>query len=189
MKYTVDEQELLRRIADLPREIPPQNDPWPAIEARIGDERERRRGSGSTGAWWLRAAAASVAVALAAGLLFGPRWGDMQTAPAGPAVATAGTGEFRLPASLAASEAEYQAAFREFIAVGRARPGLSPQTIDRIEAGWADLRDTEDALTAALANTPGNAFLTERMLELRARQLGFLQQLAAIDQDYRRLTI
>jgi hypothetical protein len=188
MKHTVDEQELLRRIADLPREIPPRNDPWPAIAGRIEGSRERRRGASATRAWWLRAAAASVAVALAAGLLFGPRWGDVETAPAGHAVATAGAGEFRLPASLAASEAEYQAAFREFIAVGRARPDLSPQTIDRIEAGWADLRDTEDALTAALADTPGNAFLTERMLELRARQLGFLQQLAEIDQDYRRLT-
>ena len=189
MKHSVKEQELLRRIADLPREIPPQNDPWPAILARIEESRERSQGSGATGARWLFAAAASVALALVAGLLFAPRWGDVPTAPGGNAAATPAASDFRVPASVAASEAEYQAAFREFITVGRTRPDLSPQTIERIEAGWADLRDTEDALTAALADTPGNTFLTERMMELRARQLGFLQQLAAIDQDYRRLRI
>jgi hypothetical protein len=188
MKKSVGEQELLRRIADLPREIEPRNDPWPAIAARIDRIAERRPGSGGARAWLWRAAAASLVVALAAGLLIGPRLGDLPTVTPGDTVASSAAGDLRLPATLAANEAEYQAAFREFITVGRARQGLSPQTIDRIEAGWADLRDTEDALTAALAESPGNAFLTARMMELRARQLGFLQQLAALDQDYRRLT-
>ena len=51
------------------------------------------------------------------------------------------------------------------------------------------MREMENALTAALEESPDNAFLAARMMELRARQLGFLQQLAALDQDYRRLTI
>jgi len=187
MKRELDEQELLRRIGELPREIRPRNDPWPAIEARI--ERAERRSAGSSSRAWLwRAAAASLVVAVAAGLLLGPRRGELPTAPEVSAVATPSAGDRGLPASLAASEAEYQAAFREFITVGRARQGLSPETIQRIEAGWADLRATEDALTVALNESPGNAFLTGRMMALRARQLGFLQQLAALDQDYRRLT-
>ena len=188
MKKIVGEQELLRRIAALPREIEPRNDPWPAIAARIGRTAQRLPGSLGSRAWLWRAVAASLVVAVAAGLLLGPRWGDLPTAVTGDTVATSAAGDPHLPTSLAASEAEYQAAFREFIAVGRARQGLSPQTIDRIEAGWADLRDTEDALTAALSASPGNAFLTARMMELRARQLGFLRQLATLDQDYRRLT-
>ena len=188
MKKTVGELELLQRIAALPREIEPRNDPWPAIAARIVRMAGHRRGVAGSRAWLWRAAAASLVVALAAGLLLGPRVGDPPTAAPGDTVATLAPGDPRVPASLAASEAEYQAAFREFITVGRARQGLSPHTIDRIEAGWADLRDTEDALTAALEASPGDAFLTTRMMELRARQLGFLRQLATLDQDYRRLT-
>lgn len=187
MKRTVDEQELLRRIGELPREIPPPNDPWPAIAARIDRAGGRAAGSGPR-AWLWQAAAASLVVAVAAGLVLGPRWGGAPPAPEVSAVARPAAADLRLPASLVASEAEYQAAFREFIAVGRARQGLSPETIQRIEAGWADLRATEDALTAALTESPGSAFLTGRMMELRARQLGFLQQLAALDQNYRRLT-
>lgn len=187
MKREVDEKELLRRIAELPREIPPPHDPWPAIAARI-HRTDRRSTRSGPGAWLWQAAAASLVVAVAAGLLLGPRWGEPPPSPEISAVAKPEAGDWRLPASLAASEAEYQAAFREFIAVGRARQGLSPETIQRIEAGWADLRATESALTAALEESPGNAFLTGRMMELRARQLGFLQQLAALDQDYRRLT-
>lgn len=187
MRRTVDEKELLRRIENLPREIEPRNDPWPAIAARI-DETRKRRVVRAPAAWLWRAAAASVVVALAAGLLLGPRWGEVPIDPAGNAVATPSNVDIGLPASLAANEAEYQAAFKEFIAVGRARPGLSTQTIARIEAGWADLRETESALTAALAESPESSFLVDRMMELRARQLGFLQQLAALDMDYRRLT-
>ena len=188
MRKAIGEKELLRRIAALPREIEPRNDPWPAIVARISQTAVRRSGSSESRAWLWRAAAASLVVAVAAGLLLGPRWGSLPATAPGDTVAMPAAGDLRLPASLAASEAEYQAAFREFIAVGRARQGLSPQTIDRIESGWADLRDTEDALTAALVASPGNAFLTARMMELRARQLSFLKQLAALDQDYRRLT-
>lgn len=188
MRKSVDERELLRRIADLPKAIEPATDPWPAIEARIGrDGRRHPGGRPATVRWW-GAVAAMLVVAVAAGLVLGPRWDGAPTAPAGPSVAMPAPGDLRLPASLAANEAEYQAAFREFIAVGRARPGLSAQTIDRIEAGWADMREMESELTAALEQSPDNAFLAARMMELRARQLGFLQQLAALDQDYRRLT-
>ena len=33
----MNEQELLQRIADLPRDIPPRNDPWQKIEPRLED--------------------------------------------------------------------------------------------------------------------------------------------------------
>lgn len=189
MNRTVDERELLRRIADLPREIEPGNDPWPAIAARIDAARSRRPGRASPAWLWRAAAAASLVAVVAAGLLIGPRWQDAPATPAVTAVAPPASEDFRIPPTLAASEAEYQAAFREFIAVGGARPNLAPQTIDRIEAGWADMRETESALTAALAESPDNAFLASRLMELRARQLGFLKRLAALDQDYRRMTI
>jgi hypothetical protein len=187
MKRAVDEQELLRRIGELPREIRPRTDPWPAIAARIERQPSKRFGVGPSRVWLWPAIAASLAVALTAGLLFGPDRGGPPSPSAADTVAMPAPRNPAAPATLAASEAEYQAAFREFITVGRARQGLSPETIQRIEAGWADLRQTEDALRDALAQSPGNAFLADRMMELRARQLGFLQQLAELDRDYRRL--
>jgi hypothetical protein len=51
------------------------------------------------------------------------------------------------------------------------------------------MRDTDLRLAAALEANPNDPFLNDRMLELRARQLGFLQRLATIDLENRRLTI
>lgn len=193
MTNSLEERELLQRIADLPREIRPQNDPWAAISARLGHPGSERRERFSRRGWMPWAAAASLALALAAGLLLGPRLTESPLFEPGSKVVL----ELHAPApeshqiavTLAASEAEYQAAFREFIAIGHARPSLSPQTIATIESGWADLRETESALAAALAVNPDDRFLSDRMLELRARQLGFLRELASLDQSNRRLTI
>lgn len=203
MTGRIGEQELLRRIAELPRDIRPARDPWPAIFARIGQGagQETGHGTGKNARWgrlprWrLLGAAASVALALAAGWLLLPEVTAPPTAsaPAGPvefAASESGPGVLSgLRATVAASEAEYQAAFREFIPVGSARASLSPQTVALIETGWADLRRAEAELAAALATRPNNPFLNDRMLELRARQLSFLQRLASLDLENRRLTI
>jgi hypothetical protein len=58
-----------------------------------------------------------------------------------------------------------------------------------IESDWAELTLTENFLVAALEENPGDRFLNDRMLELRARQLGFLKQLARLDKNSRRMTI
>jgi len=189
MKSGMNENELLERIADLPREIRPENDPWPAILARLGEPGRTAR-FGRTR--WLQAVAASAAIAVVAGLLFGPALigppGSQQSS-----VEVAGDIEWAesngLPGVLAASEAEYLAAFREFIPVGESRGSLSPQALATIETGWSEMLNTENALAAALEDNPNDPFLNERMLELRARQLGFLKQLATLDLSNRRLTI
>jgi len=190
MTKGIGEQELLRRIAALPREIRPAQDPWSEIAARIAEpaaQRSRRP------RWGLLAAAASVVMAVAAGWLLAPQWSGSRDAPDVTLQVSASAANPRavsgLPAAVAASEAEYQAAFREFIPVGAARTSLSPQTVTLIENGWADLRDAEARLSAALEANPNDPFLNDRMLELRARQLGFLQRLATIDLENRRLTI
>ena len=125
------------------------------------------------------------------GMIMGPQWA-VGPGPQQSVMADRG-GAVGVPAglsmSLAGSEAEYQAAFREFIGVGQSRSALSPQTIDHIATGWADLRGVELALTRALADDPDNRFLNDRMLELRARQLAFLRQLASLDQSNRRRMI
>jgi hypothetical protein len=192
------EQELLRRIAELPREIRPGRDPWPEISTRIAlsgapAARGARLPRWSLSRWSLMGAAASVALALVAGWLLVPEGTAPPVAPGGP-VEFADTGispetVAGLRATFTASEAEYRAAFREFIPVGSARPSLSPQTVAVIETGWAEMRQTETELAAALAMRPNDPFLNDRMLQLRARQLGFLQRLATLDLDNRRKTI
>ncbi|MGK2926180.1 MAG: hypothetical protein ACSLE2_11215 [Lysobacterales bacterium] len=192
MTKGIGEQELLRRIAELPREVSPERDPWAEIAARIGQNDRQAGRSKRPTQWRLLAVAASVTLALAVGWLLAPEF-SAPPAPTGQTEWAAGEPGPEplsgLRASVRASEAEYQAAFREFIPVGSARTSLSPQTVALIETSWDDLRRTEAELAAALAIRPNDAFLNDRMLELRARQLGFLQRLAALDLNDRRITI
>lgn len=184
----MNERELLNRLAELPREISPPRDPWDRIAARL-DRRESAtdggagRAAGWLRAWPVRAVAAVAVVAVAVSLLPGPESAPPRAASPEPVIATFA------PPQLLGSEAEYQAAFREFIAVGDSRERIPAQTVEMIETGWADLRHVEAALADALAQNPNDPFLNRRMLELRARQLGFLRQLAALDHSNRRLTI
>lgn len=184
MSHDMNEQELLRKLAELPREIKPGNDPWPEISARI----DRSGPVARPPRWMLRAVAASVVLLLAVGVLLRPDWNTGPVTPAAPPSSLAESTSAP-PGMLVSADAEYLAAFREFVGIGNPNNNLAPQTIEKIEMGWADLRLTEAALAAALEENPGDMFLNERMLELRARQLGFLKQLVALDRNNRRMTI
>lgn len=182
MTRDMEAQDLQRRLAELPREIAPTRDPWPDIAARIDASRLPSRHR----AWRWPAVAAAATLVLATWIVLGPATRqDVAESPGLSAAAPIRS----LPVVVEASEMEYQAAFREFIPVGNFRLALPVQTLQRIESGWADMKDTESALASALAQRPDDPFLNSRMLELRARQLGFLRQLAMLDQDYRRQTI
>jgi hypothetical protein len=174
-------------MAQLPREIAPGKDPWNAIRERI-DRQHLQPLPGKLRMWALPAAVAATAV-FAVVLILQLQQPNAGSTPTQLALdsSSAESASYAPHLTLAASEAEYRAAFREFIAVGQARPSLAPQTIETIERGWAELREAEKALEAALAANPEDRFLNDRMLELRARQLGFLQQLASLDQKSRRL--
>ena len=173
MSPSMNEKELLSRLAELPREISPGRDPWPEISARL----ESTGSALSAPRWMLQAVAASLVLVFTAGLLLKPLWNT------GP-VEVAGT-----PGLLDTMDAEYLAAFQEFSNIGGSRSNLAPQTIEKIEMGWTDLRVTETALAVALEENPGDLFLNERMLELRSRQLSFLKQLITLDRNNRRMTI
>ena len=185
MTVRINESELLERLAALPREIRPENDPWEDIRRRISrpataDGRRHFRP--------LAALAAGIMLAVTAVILFSlqpsdaPVVGDEVRWAAAPA-----NGAW--PGGMAVSEAEYLAAFREFIPVGHSRESLTAKTVEKIEMGWADMQSAETALAAALQENPDDKFLNNRMLELRARQLGFLKQLATLELSNRRLTI
>ena len=191
MKQNLSEQELLKRLGALPREITPEGDAWPAIAQRIGQVDSSYR-QPSSRRWWINAVAASVAVVFVAGFLIGRQW-DTAPGMAQPGVELANQTQAVLTGGLAgaltASELEYQAAFREFISVGKSRESLPRLAVENLTAGWADLSAAESALTNALRDNPGNSFLSARMLDLRSRQLDFLKQIASLDQNSRRTTI
>ena len=182
MRQSDDDQQLLRNLNRLPREIPPRVDPWPEIEARISRLRRARTSRLARNQWLMRAVAAVMVLGLAVGMIMGPRWAIGPGPQWSVSADRGGAAAAGLPIGLAGSEAE-------FIGVGQSRPALSPQTIDHIATGWADLRAVEFAVTRALAKDPDNRFLNDRMLELRARQLAFLRQLASLDQSNRRRMI
>ncbi len=197
MSPRMSEKELLSNIAELPREISPARDPWPGIAAAIEKLPARADSAKPAANWWLRAAAASVVLAFTAGLVLKSPFGENTPSPevlvsSEPESATLEAVEFvssDVPGLLSTVDAEYLAAFREFISAEDSHNSLAPQTIEKIEMGWADLRVTEEALAVALEQNPGDLFLNERMLELRSRQLGFLKQLVSLDRNNRRLTI
>lgn len=175
------DSDLLRRIRGLPREVEPTRDLWADIEGRL-DRRDAPRASRPrrVGAFAL---AASVAVAFFAGLLVG-----RQEAPGAAPEAGVGYLSIALRGAVAASEREYQAAFREFPPLGPAPAVFSERAIERIENGWSEMQEVEAALLAALAEHPEDAFLNRRLLELRRQQLEFMKQLAMADMDERRST-
>jgi hypothetical protein len=193
----MNEKELLNQLASLPREISPGRDPWPDISARLESFGAPASTPHSVPGWLFKAAAASVVLVFAAGLLLKPLWNtgtgsSHSPSSYGSVTARNNNGPAEItgtPGLMATIDAEYLAAFQELTNIGGSRGNLAPQTVEKIEMGWADLRVTETALAFALKENPGDVFLNERMLELRMRQLGFLKQLITLDRNNRRMTI
>lgn len=177
------EQAVVQAIGELPRELPPRRDLWPDIQARLGEQ--AAPAAPVSGAWRWRAVAASVIVAFAAGLMLG-RQAEGPSTP-GPAV-TDSLQQVAMQAALQASEREYQAAFQAFTPVGVDTDYLRAGTVQGLEHSWEDLLEAEAALMAALEAHPDNAFLSEKLLNLRAQQLEFMRQIHMLDQNSRRKT-
>lgn len=177
------DRELHGAIKELPLAIKPKRDLWPSIAARLAAPAEAGARRDARPALRHQALAASVAIAFVAGLMFGRQMGN-----GGPAESLAMTPDPVMQAVLAASEREYQAAFREFIPVGASAPLLESEAVQNIEGSWADLQQAEAALLAALHEYPENTYLNQKLLDLRAQQLGFMKQLATLDHFSRRKT-
>lgn len=178
--YPTD-HELAAGIGQLPREKVPGRDLWPGIASRLAPAGSRRSEASGTFGWRHQALAASVAVAFVAGLIFGKQLGVGELAGVEPAGR-----DFAMQAALQAGEREYQAAFREFVSIGSSRTVLQAQTVEQIERSWAELQQAEAALLAALHDYPENAYLNQKLMDLREYQLGFMKQLATLDQFSRR---
>lgn len=198
-----EEAELRRlhaRVAELPREISPPRDLWPAVAGRIGERgdasvtdpeagsarrgpwRRRRRRGWTAGQWARQAAAAVVFMALGALLarLATPagrpdgravRHGDVpRTAVASPASARA--------VGFDEIEAEYLRAKEAlWLVVYSRHEELSPVTLEIVRRNLVIVDDAIRDLRAALAEDPGNRQLATSLLAQHRRSIHLLQRL------------
>ena len=87
-----------------------------------------------------------------------------------------------------AIEAEYVAAFREYLAI---QPTPDPELLlapDWIRATGGVLREAEMELAAALELAPQDPLLQQRMASLRAQQLDWFKRMAAVERNSRRIS-
>lgn len=163
----------------LPDHIEPARDLWPGISLRLQPRRPLAPRSRKAG-WRIPAMAAAVAVALVTGLLIGRQSGQ-PPAPAGhggvPIL------EAALRGSLQSTEREYQAALQELLTLdysGAAPPGGDTESM---RASWEVLQNAENQLQLALEQHPANVFLSEKLLELKSRQLRFVKNVVMLEQN------
>jgi len=155
-------------LRSLPREIEPQRDLWPAIEARLDSQPGRRRPS------WAWQAVAAVILVAATSLVTSSllRRADspvaQATAPTVPVVRAA----FGPPRGLGAG---YESARRELAADLEQRLSSMPEPArQKLLANLAEMRRAADEINAALARQPGDPLLEELLLNTYQDELGVI---------------
>jgi hypothetical protein len=156
-------------LRSVPRDIEPQHDLWPTIEARLGSQPGRRRP-----AWAWQAAAAVILVAasslITANLLRRANSPTEQAAvtTAVPAVRAA----FGQPSGLGAG---YESARQELAADLEQRMSTMPESArQKLLANLAEMRRAADEINAALALQPGDPLLEELLLNTYQDELGVI---------------
>ena len=195
MSESPTERELLRRIELLPREVAPARDAWPDISARLGTRFRQPAATGGSRRVWPFAVAATALLTAGTMLIIGQPSSPSLRLPAIPDLVQPGLTQPGLTelypgaGASAASEAEYQGAFREFMTSGTAHAPSLQNSLADFGAGWNALREAEVELKVALSQEPDSVFLNAHMRALRARQLELLQQISAADRAVWRKTI
>jgi len=180
MKSTLEESELLKKLASLPREIAPRQEVWPRISARLAEDVATRTPESWSFRSWPLAAAASFLVIVAAGLLWSVQLQQPEIMPPGVAMENR-PGASYYSGAPSTGELEYRAALREFMALNAASAASDQSAQKWIEQGWQTLHQIELEVTAAIRKEPDNDFLKSRLALLRGRQIELLRQIAATD--------
>ena len=178
----MNESDLKKAIGSLPRSIRPERDLWPGINQRLESEAKEPRPVRKTFTWHKPAMAAAVLMALTTGIFIGRGMDVPSTDPTAQ-----GTMEYALLGTVKATEREYQAAFSDLVSLNYSGLRLEGAEPDALRGTWGDLVQAETSLLAALEQYPTNAYLNEKLLDLRSQQLQFIKQLALLEQnDWRR---
>lgn len=144
---SMDDEQLDRRLAELPREAEPDDAVWAGIERRI---RPARRWPAGVAAGLALAAGLAVIVQIAT------------RAPEPTAMASAARAEAEMRAMRAGAPAR----------LALDRIGSS----EALMAAWAENRAAIEQLERALQRDPDNALLLEFLREARMREAGIVQQ-------------
>ena len=181
-----DQDPLLAKAAELPREVEPSHDLWPGIRARLDESPQRARTFG-----WPMALAAGVVAAAISALL---TWGLMRE-PAPVTGQVAGTvvaqPEF-VPVNYGSNSAlgaEQLAARDELLVQFRRKlDRLSPQTREAVIANFAVIQRAADEIDAALAQDPASGLLNELLVGAYQQELQLYSKVVATYGDTMRRT-
>ena len=163
------EDPLLARAAELPKDVQPARDLWPAIAARL---REPRVASRPRSFGWPMALAAGFAVACISALL---TWGLVRQEAPAPVAKTPAAHAALVPVSYGSRSgltAAEIAARDELYARFRERFGqLKPETQTAILRNLTVIQTAADEIDAALAQDPASGMLNELLIGAYKREL------------------
>lgn len=179
------QRRLLARVAELPREIEPSRDLWPALAVRLSVPPTVVEGRFGGSRWW-RLAAVAAAMLMAAGSLLiayslgrqhvgGPTAARVQLeSPVAVPARLAGTG-------VAEAEAEFVEARDQLLVALAARRGtMSPETQRVVDDNLKLIDGAIVRITAALADDPLNPRLANRLAGAYRTQIELLQRATSL---------
>lgn len=181
-----EQDPILAKAAELPKEIAPMRDLWPGIAARLGESPRSAKNFG-----WSMALAAGLLVAAVSALL---TWGLVRenapapvqfadTRPVDPAIVPVnyGTNSVIRPSELAARD-ELLVQFRRRV------DGLSPQTRITVLRNLAVIQQAANEIDAALAQDPASGLLNQLLLDTYKQELQLYSKVVTAGGDTTRST-
>jgi hypothetical protein len=179
-----DQDPLLAKAAELPRDVAPSHDLWPGIRARLDEAPQRARTFG-----WPMALAAGVVAATVSALL---TWGLMrEPAPQAPQFAGDPTppAEF-VPVDYGTNSAigAEQLAARDALLVQfrQSLERLSPKTREAVVANLAVIQRAADEIDAALAQDPASGLLNQLLVGAYQQELQLYSKVVTTGGDVTR---
>ena len=179
-----EQDPLLAKAAELPKDVAPSQDLWPGIRARLDEAPQRARTAG-----WPMALAAGVVAAAVSALL---TWGLMrEPAPQAPQLAgdPAPAAEF-VPVNYGANSAigAEQLAARDALLVQfrQSLERLSPKTREAVVANLAVIQRAADEIDAALAQDPASGLLNQLLVGAYQQELQLYSKVVTTGGDITR---
>jgi hypothetical protein len=187
------ESSKIRRLSELPREIAPPHDGWPALEARLRESAKPQadagvpRGRGAEPAWRRRrqftmriATLAAVLAAVVVGVSI-DRWILTPGHPIAPGVAFHGNGSAGEGIAVAyVTDPRYVRERKELLRTLDARLAkLPPPARKKVLDSLATIHQSMQQIQQALGREPGNALLQELLIDTYQNEM---QVLATVQQ-------
>lgn len=179
MNTTADnEDRLMRDAARLAREISPERDLWPEIEAEIGVVPARRR-------WPSYFAQAATVLALIGGSSF-LTYQVTKTEPT--VVEVPVVGEYAVRSAAFGGNYELGSGYRLAHSslqtrMDRELAKLSPEAREGVEANLEVIREAIAEINAALEEEPGNVLLQELLMRAYREELSVMRKVGGLTQD------